>query len=459
VTRALVLALCAAGCGNSGQFLVHVDTDAPLPAGLGEPPDATRPPYLFDRLRIEVLRDGEPALESGARRDFAVDERAFRESRVSVGVRPRPGDNALEVRVRLFRGDRLSGGEPPAATTLDTRVTLPPLGARDVVDLTVRLAVDDIGTPQGPFAAERGLPGPSRVGTWPGAQVTPCEQPPQPDEVCVPGGAYFMGDPVLAGIGEGYDSDRERLVVVSPFFVDLKPRTVAEFRRKAGSGQLGMSGTFLFWDPSDLYETDAWCNITQGASPKDPDDDKGKLPVNCLSWDTAQALCKSFGKDLPTEAQYEFLASGRGAERGFPWGDDDPSCEDAVWGRGGTYHFLRYPGTCRPVDQLGGTVRSGSEGLRDRITLDGREIVDVSGNLGTWVRDVWSRQDEPYWSKSGVYYDPIADQESAQDGFMYTQRGGAWYIGQNSLRAGFRQPSRPTVADTGTGVRCARSGR
>src|SRR5205085_185283 len=78
----------------------------------------------------------------------------------------------------------------------------------------------------------------------------------------------------------------------------------------------------------------SWCTWTLGPSASDPDDEHAKLPLNCVGWDTARAYCHLLGKDLPTEAQLEFLASGRGFEFSYAWGEDDPDCGDTVWGRG-----------------------------------------------------------------------------------------------------------------------------
>ena len=52
------------------------------------------------------------------------------------------------------------------------------------------------------------------------------------------------------------------------------------------------------------------------------------LPVNNVDWKQSRAYCKSLGKDLPTEAQWEWAARGDDG-RTFPWGNEHPTCEHA----------------------------------------------------------------------------------------------------------------------------------
>src|SRR6185369_9616170 len=63
----------------------------------------------------------------------------------------------------------------------------------------------------------------------------------------------------------------------------------------------------------------------------EPGDDEG-LPLDCTSWAKARAFCQSRGMDLPTEAQLQYAAGGL-ASHLYVWGDDEPSCDDAVFNR------------------------------------------------------------------------------------------------------------------------------
>lgn len=53
---------------------------------------------------------------------------------------------------------------------------------------------------------------------------------------------------------------------------------------------------------------------------------RGEHPVNCVSVAQAADFCKSLGKRLPTEREWEWAARGRDEGRAFPWGDGPPTC-------------------------------------------------------------------------------------------------------------------------------------
>ena len=288
---------------------------------------------------------------------------------------------------------------------------LPPLGHQGALDVTVRLHTDDIGQPQGsadaPIVPDPGGPGPSAVNSWPGAQPTDCAGAPGPDEVCVPGGAYFMGDPLVNNDLAGDDANLERLVAISPFFLDAREVTVADFRAHGNAAPAIVGHDLVPWNGTDdPNQRSTWCTYTDGPQAADPGDTHAALPLDCVDAIVAVAYCAALGKRLPTEAELEFIASGRGEERSFVWGGDVP--------------------------------------------------VDLAGNLSEWARDRWSRQDEAFWSRPGVFRDPLADFPST-DGNEQTVRGGWWYIGPVGLRAAIRQHHSIGFASDAIGFRCARS--
>jgi formylglycine-generating enzyme required for sulfatase activity len=475
-TLRAVIALAAAslvgsaGCASdalppAGQLVLYVDTDAPVPPAPGARVGSEAVPALFDRVRVEVGRAGEPALRA---RDFELHEGLLRERRVSLGIVPRPGDGSVRARVRIFRGDRVVSDEPPPSATLDTTFALPPVPAEGKIEVTAVLRVDDVGRPLGrdaPLPIATGRNPSSLVGTWAGAHHVTCAEVPRrgSGEVCVPGGAFWFGDPALRGRTSGGDIAEERLVSLSPFYLDGSEVTVTKFRSVWPQlREAGVEPPTTWSGKRNGGELADWCTWTEEPLPLGPGVPAqiAQLPINCLSWDTARAYCVAVGKDLPSEAQLEYVMSGVGREWAHPWGDDEPDCVSAVWGRAGAGVLVDYDSTCRPPGTAGWMDLPGVT-VRDRVppALLGPgpdvELVDLAGNVSEWTRDRWSRADEAFWRVPRVFVDPVGDATSV-DGDARPVRGGSWLNPALGTRAGFRLRNAPFEKLRGAGVRCGR---
>jgi formylglycine-generating enzyme required for sulfatase activity len=82
-------------------------------------------------------------------------------------------------------------------------------------------------------------------------------------------------------------------------------------------------------------------------------------PMNCVSWQLADAYCRARAARLPSEFEFEFVARGGDRYQKYPWGNDAPDGR-ACW---------KHPGTC-PVKSFA----PGAFGLSD-----------VSGNVWEWT--------------------------------------------------------------------------
>ncbi len=461
----LPAALWLVGCGGQstlppqGQILLFIDTDAPLPAAPGSAPDDSLPPPLFDRLRIEVRAVDAPEGDAPlARRDFSLHRGLFLNGPESVGIVPEPSEGALTARARLYRSVNVRSGEIAVSSTVDVTQLLPAVATDGVVQAFIELRVDDTGQPKtlGDVPDAVVVPTTSLVGTWPGAERVPCPAPPAKDEVCVPGGAFWMGDPALRDDSEVADAEREHLVVVSPFFIDAHEVTVGEMRERALD--LVRAGVRMPppWSGSSAgISDDDFSTYTPGPSTNDAADVQATFPANAVSWITARAYCDAGGKDLPTEAMFEFLASGRGWEQKYVWGNDEPdACDDVVAARAGFGAYSTFEGDCRPGGTIGGPLPFGS-GKRDRVELKGGVVLDLAGNLSEWTLDWFHTEDEGVWAAPGVLTDPVALEPGA-GGDLHTLRGGSWRSRYVQLRAAARLGREPVAENRAVGFRCAR---
>ncbi|MCB9546203.1 MAG: formylglycine-generating enzyme family protein [Myxococcales bacterium] len=111
------------------------------------------------------------------------------------------------------------------------------------------------------------------------------------------------------------------------------------------------------------------------------DPDKfGDYPVVGVSWENAQKYCEFHGGTLPTEAQWEFAASSRGAQAGVEPIWVDPATTEAI-----------EAGACDSGDRqvslgpcTGERVRAVATSRGDK-TAEG--VYDLAGNVREWVRD------------------------------------------------------------------------
>ncbi|MDF2696114.1 MAG: Adenylate cyclase, partial [Labilithrix sp.] len=292
-----------------GQLVLYVDTDAIVPLAPGEALDETAPAPLFERLEVAMFAPGEDVPCADCAREFPITRRAFAEGRVSVGLLPKAGVSGYRARVSLYRsgGSFFSGARP--SSTISHVVGLPVTAAEGIVTGHIVLRTSEVGSPQGtleePLALAPGKPGPSVVDTFAREQRRPCAEPPREGEVCVPGGAFWMGD-LAASI------PAEKIAVLSPFYLDSTEVTVGRLRASPIAKTIRARREYL--PPSD---TEPFCTYTP-----DPGDHED-LPVACFTFDLAERFCTESGGRMPTEAELAYVISGR-VGTSFVWGNDAP---------------------------------------------------------------------------------------------------------------------------------------
>jgi formylglycine-generating enzyme required for sulfatase activity len=143
----------------------------------------------------------------------------------------------------------------------------------------------------------------------------------------------------------------------------------------------------------------------------------------CVTWFQAQQYCRSIGKKLPTEAQWEYAALAA-RESDYSWGNQRPDAEHCA----------------QPSEN--GPKPVGS------FAPNPWGLYDMTGNAWEWVQDHYQPD---YYSTS----EP-ADPQGPDVGQYRVIRGGGWYSTALQLRVRNRHWFEPNFGEVSIGFRCAK---
>lgn len=483
-TLAFGLASTLSACDRTlpplGEALVVVDTDLPVPSVVSrlrvdvyedgiwkESRDLARPdprdwPASFSVvaeddgrvhevvLRVRAYQEGATRTYRGER--FAEGADVFRREAPSPapGEAPRllregadvtPKDEPLpnlavdrttvlrlEKGVR-FRTELLLSGDcagTMSSGTLPTAATTCVQGAR-------------VSTASAPGEIDEVLetPNTSAVGTW---GASPCASNASTRErVCVPGGAFVLGSRD-ADLVPAERPSPERVVRVSRFSVDRHEVTVARFRAARARGIALEAGV-----TEGPLTSDAVKACPYSASPRD----REGYAMACVSFEAARDFCRAEGGRLPTESEWEWMAAAAsGTKNLYPTGNEEPSCDDVVFGRiplGGA------PGVCGALSKLPVAVfGENGQGLQDRdVTSLG--IVGLTGGVAEWTSDDYATFDADAWFDAGRTDPRITVTKKSAPKVV---RGASWAAPVLYLKAAVRQSVAPSTSFGGLGLRC-----
>jgi formylglycine-generating enzyme required for sulfatase activity len=180
-----------------------------------------------------------------------------------------------------------------------------------------------------------------------------------------------------------------------------------------------------------------------------PDFNGPNQPVSGISWDDARAFCAWRGKRLPREAEFEKAVRGTDNRR-FPWGNEPPSHERAVFGAGHPEDVGTHPAGRGPYghDDLAGNIWEWMADEYDPYAY--RRPTAPEGKPGTCAEILASLDELRTQKKQGFTgTNPIPTE------CEHSIRGGAYNYDPHGLRATNRvhHPGRYRIPMLG--VRCA----
>lgn len=147
------------------------------------------------------------------------------------------------------------------------------------------------------------------------------------------------------------------------------------------------------------------------------------LPACHISWYEADAICKWFGGRLPTESEWEYVATNGGTTK-YPWGNE---FKDNIAN-------LNYTGNICDVSEF-------QEGANN----DG--ILQLLGNVWEWC-------EEPIYPYDGYTIDPVYREFSYPFfGYKKILKGGSWAVPDILINPKYRNAQMPDCRIQFTGFR------
>jgi formylglycine-generating enzyme required for sulfatase activity len=278
----------------------------------------------------------------------------------------------------------------------------------------------------------------------------------------VPGGMYLRS---FDHATDGKYADTSSPATVSAFRLDKFEVTVRRFRAfvDAGMGTLqdppmlgagahpniAGSGWDTSWSAGLMTDSDELrrslkCDQTYQTWTDQPADNDDR-PINCLTWYEAMAFCAWDGGYLPTEAEWNYAATGGGLQRALPWSMPSENLD-----LDGDFTSYRIGPDC-VGDGMPGCAVTDLVVVGTKPMGDGRwGQSDLAGNVNEWTLDV-----------AGPYLTPCTD--CARLAFTPTSkrmdRGGDFMADASHERTGWRDPvpNPPDTRESTSGVRCARA--
>ncbi len=222
--------------------------------------------------------------------------------------------------------------------------------------------------------------------------------------ITIPAGEFVMGS--KAGDGQP-DESPQRAVYLDAYTIDKYEVTVEQY-----AAYLKKSGA----EPPDFWE-----RVNQK--------EDGNRPVVGVDWLDSKDFCEYYGKQLPTEAQWEKAARGTDGRK-YPWGSDDPGPLFANFASGVSFSYSKSLAAV-------GSYESGKSPYG---------VYDMVGNVWEWVLDNYDK----------AYYQVATAKNPAGPASADYKviRGGSWSKRPAVARSAGRMYVAPSTRSNSLGFRC-----
>jgi formylglycine-generating enzyme required for sulfatase activity len=273
----------------------------------------------------------------------------------------------------------------------------------------------------------------------------------------VPGGTYYRS---YDKAGDGMSGDTSFPSTVSDFQLDSYEVTVGRFRAfvdagmgtqanppMAGAGahqNIAGSGWDSRWNTNLAVDRAALVAALKCASAfqtwTDTPGANENRAMNCITWFEAMAFCAWDGGFLPSEAEWNYAATGGDEQRAYPWSVPPGSLIlDGL-------HASYYDGANCVGDGMAGCALSDLVPVGTKPAGVGRwGQSDLAGNVWEWTLD-----------SLAAYAIPCADCANLTETPSRVVRGGGLSLLPPNLRTGYRGFDTPLHRGYSFGVRCAR---
>lgn len=246
--------------------------------------------------------------------------------------------------------------------------------------------------------------------------------------ITISGGEFNMGS------FSAEDEQPPHNVTLPTFQIMKTEVTVGMYRACVNAGACTPPGC-----AGDSVTARPWCNYGAEAS---------NYPVNYVSWYQMMDFAAWIDARLPTEAEWEFVASNRGTTQ-YPWGNQEPNCDLATYAHAGGRSLCHGSGSTPVCFHSTGNSELG--------------VCDLSGNLYEWTQDIWHQDyleaptDGSGWCLGACPLNSKSSNYSATDESKRVMRGGTWYGTADYLRASDRNYNAPKSQFHNVGGRLVRT--